>query len=119
METFLMWLLPILSICIGIMILTIFFKFINWAAGGSKIIQAKKIKGFLVGEKFVDVHLSCGKIIKTVKFDGFTKEASGKSNIPYQLSSMAVFESEDGRRILIASGSIRVLEEINKEVEQN
>ena len=117
MEIFIYWMAPISAICIGIMLLTIFFKFVNWIMGGGSIVKTDKVKGFLSGKKYIDVLLTSGKTIQSVKFIGFTQNSSTKTNIPHQLSSMAVFETEDGRRLLIRPDSIRIIEETKKEVE--
>ena len=115
METFIVWISAIGALCIGIMILATFFKIINAIGTRFPRVQTVRIKGFLTDTKLVDVHLTSGKIIKSVQFKGFTDYANAKSKIPYQLASMAVFETEDNRRILIRSDSIRVIEEIIKQ----
>jgi hypothetical protein len=51
--------------------------------------------------------------LENFQFVGFTEQNSAKGVIPYQLASMAVFESETGSRAMVRADSIRMIEEMD------
>jgi hypothetical protein len=101
------------AIVLGIVILAVFFKVVG-------LLQAKmgapaniKMKGFLKDAAWINVHLAGGKLLERVKFVGFTDQSSAKGgHIPYQLSNMVVLETAAGKRILIRSDAVKMIEEI-------
>ena len=100
-------------IVLGIVILAIFFKVLG-------ILQAKmgapaiiKMKSFLKDAAWINVHLAGGKLLERVRFVGFTDHSSVKGgHIPYQLSNMVVLETAAGKRILIRSDAVKMIEEV-------
>ena len=101
------------AIVLGIVILGIFFKVVGLLQtklGAPAII---KMKGFLKDAAWINVHLAGGKLLERVKFVGFTDHSSAKGgHIPYQLSNMVVLETAAGKRILIRSDAVKMIEEI-------
>ena len=101
------------ALCAGIIILAVFFTALGYfkqAVSGSDVVT---VKGFVREGKRVSVHLSAGRTLQRVQFVGFTGQGSVKRGaIPYQLSHMAVFETEQGARILIRADSIKMIEEV-------
>ena len=72
-----------------------------------------KMKGFLKDASWINVHLAGGKLLERVKFVGFTDHSSAKGrHIPYQLSNMVVLETAAGKRILVRSDAVKMIEEI-------
>jgi hypothetical protein len=74
--------------------------------------QVVPLQGFINERKLVNVHLKNGKIFRGVRFVGFTEDTSPKSGIPYQLSRMAVCETETGAKILLRADAIQTIEEL-------
>ena len=113
METFSQVFGFVAAISAGIIILAIFFTALGYVKrlfGGASIV---KMEGFLKDGKFVNVHLSDGRVIEKVRFVGFTDQSSVKNmNIPYQLSSLVVLESGKRARILVKADAVRTIEEI-------
>jgi hypothetical protein len=110
MENFVIWIGSIGALCIGIMVLAVFFKILGII--GSYFSNSKyiKIKKFLNKSGFVTVHLSSGKIITNLKFIGCADWSSLK-DYPYEMKNMVVFESVDGKRVLLRASAIRIMEE--------
>jgi hypothetical protein len=110
MDIFIMWMAPIAAICIGIIVLTAFFTVLGAIKDRFPSVKYIKIKKLLKDSDFVTIHLTSGKAISNVKFVGFTDPSSFKG-IPYQLANMVVYESTDGRRILVRADTIRMMEQ--------
>jgi len=110
METFISWMAVIGAICIGIMVLAVFFSILSAIKGRFTPAQYIKLKGFLNDAPTVDVHLTSGKLIQNVRFVGFTDPNSLKGNVPYQLHHMIVFETEDKRRLMLRGDLIKIIE---------
>ena len=111
MEGFINWISVVGAICIGVMILAVFFSLLS--AIKSRLAPAHyiKIKGFLNDAQLVDVHLTRGKLIQNVRFVGFTDPNSLKGgDVPYQLKNMIVFETEDKRRLMLRGDLIKIIE---------
>ena len=113
MGIFIMWMGPIGAICIGIMALAVFFTLLGLVKDRFSSSKFIKIKKLLNQPETVTVHLSSGKTVPNVRFVGFTDPASLKG-VPYQLSNMVVFETTDGRRVLLRADAIRIMEEQTK-----
>lgn len=115
MNAFLDWLGPILAMCIGVMILAIFFNAL--AAVKNRLTPARsiRIKGFLNKADRVTLHLSRGEILEDVRFIGFLDTTSLKGAVPYQLSNMVILESQSGERILLRADNIRSIRQLNVE----
>jgi hypothetical protein len=113
MENFIMWMGPIGAICIGVMALALFFTFLGRIKDRFSSAKFIKIKKLLNQPEMVTLHLASGKTVSDVHFVGFTDPASLKG-VPYQLSNMVVFETTDGRRVLLRADAIRMMEEQRK-----
>lgn len=101
----------VIAIAIAIMVLTIFFKTVNWIGGMFNRSPAKfAFKGILDEKSLVTVHLTTGKSYEGVRLLGFTDTSSVKVDIPYQLHNMVILEHSDGRRSIIQAKSIRSIE---------
>jgi hypothetical protein len=101
------------ALCLGIIIVSVFFtllSYANKAINGNKVV---KLKGFIKDAALVTVHLVGGKALEQMKFVGFTDSPSAKGNIPYQLRSMVVLENPKGLRIFIRADSIKMIEELD------
>ena len=111
MDTFIIWISAIAAICIGIVVLALFFTALNVVKDRFSSSKFVKIKQVLNNSELVTVHLSSGKTLSDLKFVGFADPSSFKGGVPYQLANMVVFESVDGRRILLRADAIRIMEE--------
>jgi hypothetical protein len=100
----------VIAVAVAIMVLTIFFKTINWIGRMFDRSPAKiAFKGILNEKTLVTVHLTTGKPYEGVRLLGFT-DASSVKDIPYQLHNMVILEHDDGRRSIIQAKSIRSIE---------
>ena len=101
------------AIVLGIVTLAIFFKLVGLLQTKMGAPAIIKMKGFLKDASWINVHLAGGKLLERVKFVGFTDHSSAKGgHIPYQLSNMVVLETAAGKRILIRSDAVKMIEEI-------
>src|ERR1700733_880013 len=101
MDVFLSTFGGVAALCLGVIILAIFFSllgYLNRLAGGNKLI---KFRGLLKDAAWVNVHLVGGNTLARMKFVGFTDPPSAKGNIPFQLRNMVVLENDHGLRTLI------------------
>jgi hypothetical protein len=112
MEAFTLWISGIGAICIGIMVLAIFFKLLNAIQRRFSKTAIIKLKGIFTNSELLNVHLNGAKTVSHVRFVGFTDSNSMKG-IPYQLNNMVVFETTDGKRVLLRAETIRMIEEID------
>jgi hypothetical protein len=58
----------------------------------------------------VVVHLATGRTIENVRLIGFTDSGSTKGPFPYELQNLVILEGVDGRRLLVQSRQIRMIE---------
>ena len=100
------------AICVGIIILTLFFMVVSYFKGTTRGFDVVKMKGFIKDGKLINVHLSTGKTLLEVRFIGFTNQTTGKGGVPYQLASMVVLETAKKARIYVRADSVRMFEEI-------
>jgi hypothetical protein len=101
------------AVVLGIVILTVFFKvagLLQTKMGAPALI---KMKGFLKDAAWINVHLAGGKILERVRFVGFTDHSPPKGGrVPYQLANMVVLETSAGKRILLRSDAVKMIEEV-------
>ena len=103
------------AICIGVMVLTIFFNLAGYISGqlrgnSGKILVAQD---FIKKDSLVTVKIAGNESIERVKFIGFTKAAhQGKDSIPFPYARMAVFENEAGERVFIPATTIQFIKEL-------
>jgi len=113
MDTFYKAFGIITAFCAGIIILAVFFTALSYL---KRIVQGpgvNTVSGFIREGKRVCVHLTGGRALQRVRFIGFSEPGSVKGGaIPYHLSSMVVFETEQEARILVRADSIRMIEEV-------
>jgi hypothetical protein len=102
------------AICIGIIVLTLFFTAIGHFKRKTSGVEILKFKGFIGDGKLVNVHLSGGKSLLGVRFVGFTDQGLGKSGLPYQFLNMVVLETAKGSRIFLRGGSVKMIEEVEE-----
>jgi len=100
------------AICIGIMMLTLFFTGIGYFKSRTRGFDIVKLKRFIKDDRVVNIHLSNGKVYQRVRFVGFTDQSSAKRGIPYPLSQMVVCEREPGSRVFFRADAVRVIEEM-------
>ncbi len=112
MDTFYQVFGFVAALCVGIIVLTVFFTAVGYFKRAKRGFDVVKMKGFVKDGKLVNVHLSCGKILPGVRFVGFTEQGANRTAIPYQLSGMVVLESAKGARIYVRANSVRMIEEI-------
>lgn len=110
MEYFIIWISAIGAVCIGVMVLSVFFAVMG--AIKSRLTSARyiKLKGFLKDGEVVDVHLTSGKVMEGLSFVGFMDTAAMKGGLPYQLQNMVVFETTDRRRVMLRGDLIKIIE---------
>lgn len=116
METFYQVFGFVAAICIGIMVLTVFFTTVGYIKGRSRSFDIVKLKRFIKDGRLVNVHLNSGKIFASVRFVGFTDQSSAKGGIPFSLSQMVVCETATGARIFIRAEAVKVIEEVDDTV---
>lgn len=100
------------AICLGIMSLTLFYTvigFLKRTLQGTSVLSGS---GFVRSGKIVRVHLRDGHVTSKVRFIGFSDSSTKNVAIPHQLSSMMVFETEAGARLMIRADSIKMIEEV-------
>jgi hypothetical protein len=113
MDTFYQVFGFVAALCAGIIILAIFFTFLSYFKRVVRGPGVVTVSGFIREGKWVTVQLTGGRALQRVRFVGFTDHGSTKGGaIPYHLMSMAVFETEQGARILVRADSIRMIEEV-------
>jgi small nuclear ribonucleoprotein (snRNP)-like protein len=112
METFIDWISVIGAICIGVMALTVFFTLLNAIQRHFSKTAIIKLKGVFKTSEWLNVHLNGAKTIERVKFVGYTDPNSMKG-VPYHLNNMVVFETADGKRVLLRADTIRMIEELH------
>ena len=101
------------AVVLGIVILTTFFKVVGLLQIKMGAPALIKMKGFLKDAAWINVHLAGGKVLERVRFVGFTDHSSAKGGrIPYQLANMVVLETSAGKRILLRSDAVKMIEEI-------
>ena len=99
------------SIVAGIMILTFFFKLINWIECLVKKNPTRiAFKGVLNEQTRVTVFLANGTTFENVRLRGFTDTSSMKEHLPYELNNMVILEHANGRHSLIPARNIRIIE---------
>ena len=117
MEIFIMWMAPIAAICIGIMVLTVFFKFIGYIGDRVSPVKHIKIKKLLSQSELVTAHFTSGDRIPNLKFIGFTDSASVKG-VPYELTNLVTFEKLDGSKMLVRANRIKLIEGQKQEISE-
>jgi hypothetical protein len=115
MGTFLNSISIIGALCIGVMVLSIFFTLLNSSKRRFSQFKIIELNGLFKTSDFLNIHLSSGKSVYHVKFIGFTDSESMKG-IPHQLANMVVFVNAHGKRVLLRPDSIRMMEEIHSDV---
>lgn len=115
MNWFLEWMLPILAVCLGVMIVTVFFHLLAAVKRLFSPERVIKVKGFLEKDARVTLHLKRGETLENVLFIGFTDVTHLQDNLPYQLRNMAILESLSGERILVRSDHIRSIRQLKSE----
>jgi hypothetical protein len=114
MEAFIIAISIVGSIVVGIIVLTLFMKFMRMMESKMGSPGLIKMSSFLKDATKVNVHLSGGRILEDVKFIGFTDQSSMKGgHLPYHLAHMVVLENSAEKRILIRADSIKMIEEVD------
>ncbi|MBN2712771.1 MAG: hypothetical protein JXR97_10135 [Planctomycetes bacterium] len=101
----------VFAFALGIMILALFFKLLNYAKTKLYGFTIHKTNGFLTGSSTVTLHLNNGKSFENVKLIGVADRLIKDAEMPYCLSNMLVFESADAQRYYIKADSIRIIQE--------
>jgi len=109
MDIFIRWMGPIAAICIGIMVLTVFFKIISYIGDRVSPVKHIKIKKLLSQSELVTAHLTSGDKIPNLKFIGFTDTGSVKG-VPFEMTNLVTFEKPDGVTVLVRANRIKMIE---------
>lgn len=109
MDVFLDTLGFIGAVSIGIVFLTLFFKLTFGRRRPLALVPAKEV---LRPDASLDVILTDGRRIDSVRFLGFVDSKNNSNALPYPLSQLAVFERANGGRVIIRPDSIRFIEEV-------
>ena len=117
MDIFIMWMAPIAAVCIGIMVLTVFFRIIGYLGDKVSPVKHIKIKKLLSQSELVTAHLTSGDKIPNLKFIGFTDSTSVKG-VPYELTNLVTFEKPDGSKMLVRANRIKVIEGQKQEISE-
>lgn len=96
----------------AIIILALFFKFMNWLEqrGAGDRPAAASIRGILNKTTPITVHLTTGATYSGVCLVGFTKSDLSKDSFPHGLHGMAILEHPGGARTLVHAKLIRMIE---------
>ena len=105
----------ILALAIGIVgvvvSLALFFKCLRYFdAKVSPNTERVKIRGVIDGHTRVTIHLSTGAIFENVILVGFTRSDNMKGAFPYELSGMSILEHPDGKRTIVQSKLIKMID---------
>src|SRR5690606_34274816 len=109
MDIFIRRMGPIAAVCIGIMVLTVFFRIIGYLGDRVSPVKHIKIKKLLSQSERVTAHLTSGDKIPNLKFIGFTDSTSVKG-VPFELTNLVNFEKPDGTTVLVRANRIKMLE---------
>lgn len=115
MNMFLEWFGPILALCIGVMILAVFFNVLAAVKGTISPARKIKIKGFLKDRDRVTLELKRGDALEDVRFIGFLDHTSVKGGLPHQLANMLIVETRSGERILLRAEDVRSIRQLKSE----
>jgi hypothetical protein len=108
----------VLALCLGIIILTVFFKTLGylgrlWSGAETTVIKSQS---FVAEKAIVKVFLKDGEILDSVTFLGFsqtsTSHRSPGQGLPFELNKMAVFANPDGTKIFVAPKAINSIHEL-------
>tara|TARA_R100000027_G_C2248156_1_gene93737 strand:+ start:434 stop:817 length:384 start_codon:yes stop_codon:yes gene_type:complete len=113
MESFYSTLGVIVAICIGIMILAVFFTTLSAIKGKFRKPSILKVEGFLNETKKVNLYLNRGHVLRDVTFIGMVDQEQVKNNLPYQFIGMIIIEDSEGKRSMIKSETVRMIEEVD------
>jgi len=99
------------AIVAAIVVLTLFFKLLNWGRRGAAFETTRfAVTGVFDGKTPSTVHLSNGSTIEDVRILGFTDSSSAKTAFPYELGHTMVLRHPDGRHTLVQAKTIRRIE---------
>lgn len=113
MQTFLSTLGRVAAVCIGIAFLATFFTMGGWIVRGISSIASPPAAGFIKAGTRVRVHTGSAKAIENVVFQGFVPNSSSScSPMPYEFAGMLVLQHDSGRRILLKSKNVQMIEEV-------
>ena len=112
MNTFYEVLGFVMAICTGVIVLTLFFTALGYLKRLTRGPGVLAVSGFVRSDKLVQIHMSDGRVTPKIRFIGCSEASSKSSPIPYPLSSMVVFETEAGARLMIRPDSIKMIEEV-------
>jgi hypothetical protein len=108
----------VFALCLGVMVLTLFFKGVACLGGLFDKSDKTVIKSqsFIAADTLVKVHLDRGHIIDRVTFLGFAlttvKGQTHGQGLPFELARMAVFKKGDGAKIYVPARAISSIEEL-------
>ncbi len=100
-----------LSIAVGVVFIYGGCKLINRIFDGRAVCGSIKVKNFIADETPVEVRLSDGRVLSAQKFVGFAD--FGQKNVPYELKTWLVLESDEGRTF-VKPQSVRAITETKK-----
>jgi hypothetical protein len=118
MDAFWQTLGGVLALCIGVIVLTLFFKGIGYLSTLLNRSETTVIKTqtFIAASSLVKVRLHGGHILDHVTFLGFTNSTARGQNaghgIPFEISRMAVFRNQDMTKIYVPGSAIYSIEEL-------
>jgi hypothetical protein len=92
-----------------IVFLTLFYRALAWISSIGSKSEAVSVRGVLSKSTLANVHLAGGKTFERVRFLGFTKSASLKDPLPYELHGMIILEDEQGMRTIVRAVDIRMI----------
>lgn len=100
------------AICVGVIILVLFFTGLGYIKRARRDFDIVKLKRFIKEGKLVNVHLNTGRIFAGLRFVGFTDASSSKEGVPFTLSQLVVCETAKGARGFFKAEAVRVIEEV-------
>jgi hypothetical protein len=103
------------ALCLGVMIMSVFFTLLGYVSKAVSGYKVVKLKGLLKDGDLVNIHLVGGKTLEHMKFIGFTDGPAVKGNIPFQMRNMVVLESTKGLRLFLRADSVKMIEEIGED----
>ena len=108
-ENFITFGAGVLSITIGIMVLTLFFHVLSWLFDRPKS-EPITFKDVLRQEARLTVHMAGGSTYECVRFVGVPNNETTRTFLPSELHGMIILDEEKGGRLLVRAEHVQLIE---------
>ncbi len=96
------------AIVCAIVLVTLFYRGLSWITGGRKP-DTFAVRGVLKKDTLATVYVAGRKPFERVRFIGFTNSQTMKTNLPWELNGMVIFEDEAKTRFLVRAKDIKMI----------